>query len=75
MEVEQANIIGIVENEFTESVRQLLITKTGSFELCNWAWSCIENNSNTNNLKELVAILINEHHALHKQLNRMNIHA
>lgn len=75
MSVETTNIIGIVETRFTETVRRLLMSKNGSFELCNWAFACIDNKSHTDDIKDLVALLINEHYALHKQLTQKHNNA
>lgn len=75
MSAEETNIIGIVETQFTVTARRMLQTHNGSFDLCNWVFSCLEQNKHKDDIKDLVALLINEHHALQKQLNRRHYNA
>lgn len=70
MDPQPTNIIGVVETPFIEHARKMLQNRDSSFDLCVSVWNSIDMGANQKEVKDLIAVLINEVHALQKQLNK-----
>lgn len=64
----QTNVVAQVETQFLETVRKMMASRNGAFELAQWAHQQIDAQANQNEVKQLVAELINETFAVKQQL-------